>query len=253
MCDIFNLEYSRKQGIIAWADQDIFESFSGPGMVDGERWKIYLGRRIELDPNDHDGFQFLEGLLEDILLYPDHDSDVQWQTYKESTGVWATRPGGCLLEIDESESELSDHEDLEPDDKIYEDDGDNIPANVYGHEDSIRLYDAALEFPFRSKNEPVIEVDEYETDEDEQDTLGSAEEDELEFESNPSWEISGRMPDTVYEPEDEEELGNGNSMILDSEAGSDFDSAEELSGDEDLGWKMDAWQNDRKLDGVYQA
>ncbi|KAF8883883.1 hypothetical protein CPB84DRAFT_1686074 [Gymnopilus junonius] len=96
MCETFRLEFSYEAGIYAWADDDIFRDFSGPLMRPGDFWKIQLGRRIELDSDDLDGSAFIEGLLEDALLFPyrGHFSrklHEKWETVEESPGIWITR------------------------------------------------------------------------------------------------------------------------------------------------------------------
>ncbi|KAJ7630981.1 hypothetical protein FB45DRAFT_1152655 [Roridomyces roridus] len=93
MCLTFNLEFRSDVGIIAWADGDIYDEFAGPLMQEGDYWKIMLGRRIELDEEDADGSLFIEGLLEDALLYP-HISGCKWETVEETPGVWVTRAIG---------------------------------------------------------------------------------------------------------------------------------------------------------------
>ena len=36
MCYKFSLEFSQEQGIVVWADEVIYEKFSGPGMREGD-------------------------------------------------------------------------------------------------------------------------------------------------------------------------------------------------------------------------
>ena len=68
MCETFHLSFSEEDGIIAWADDKIYEQFSGPAMLKGDFWKIHLGRRIDLDEDDLDGLMFIEGLLGCVIL-----------------------------------------------------------------------------------------------------------------------------------------------------------------------------------------
>ena len=270
MCDTFNLEYTPYDGIVAWADQGIFDAFAGPGMPEGDKWKIYLGRRIQLDDDDLDGSEFIEDLLEDILYYPVGTWAVQWTTVEESPGIWATKPQL------RNEEEDTDTDEIDEDDGgIYDNGGANLPMNVHASTDRIRLYDAALEFPFRPNNQVVLELEEYETE-------GSCaeEEDELE-DDDPSAMITARMPDTVYEEDNDGHLVSNNPMSQSDEAddpmsqgneavvndtednngddsgddesdsdmaGSDWDSTEELSGDEIIPWRPE-WNNPRSLDG----
>ena len=78
MCETFYLEFTKEDGIFAWADQNLYEEFSGPLMLPGDFWKIHLGRRIELDEDDLDGGQFLEELLEDALYFANRL--IPWET-----------------------------------------------------------------------------------------------------------------------------------------------------------------------------
>ncbi|KJA26529.1 hypothetical protein HYPSUDRAFT_84421 [Hypholoma sublateritium FD-334 SS-4] len=96
MCEEFHLEFSDDEGIYAWADEGIFAEFACPQMQVGDFWKIHLGRRIYLDEDDLDGSKFIEGILEDGLLFPlfedSRKSDNgKWETREESPGIWLTR------------------------------------------------------------------------------------------------------------------------------------------------------------------
>jgi hypothetical protein len=96
MCETFDLEFSDEKGIFAHADTDLYEEFAGPRMRDGDVWKIHLGRRISLDEDDLDGSEFIEGLIEDALLFPlrravsKQKSEI-WETEEESPGIWVTK------------------------------------------------------------------------------------------------------------------------------------------------------------------
>lgn len=97
MIDTFHLTFTDLDGIYAWADDELFNEFSGDGMKEGDTWKIYLGRRITLEEDDLDGSLFIETLIEEAVLFPQDPSLVdptlmQWKTYKESPGVWITKP-----------------------------------------------------------------------------------------------------------------------------------------------------------------
>lgn len=70
MCEEFHLEFTYESGIYAWADSDLFDEFEPSCMEEGDFWKIHLGRRIVLDEDDHDGSKFIEGILEDALVFP---------------------------------------------------------------------------------------------------------------------------------------------------------------------------------------
>lgn len=96
MCETFHLEFSQQHGIYAWADPQLFEEFSGPAMEEGDFWKIHLGRRVTLDEDDEDGSAFIEGLLEDALLFPYRGPTTErtfekWETVEDRPGIWVTR------------------------------------------------------------------------------------------------------------------------------------------------------------------
>jgi hypothetical protein len=97
MCEEFSLEFTPEKGIVAWMNQDIMDEFSGPGMQFGDEWKVYLGRRVKLDPDDLDGTLFIEGILEDGILCHSKSWDrPRWVTIKEGAGIWATLPNPDL-------------------------------------------------------------------------------------------------------------------------------------------------------------
>ncbi|KAF8883874.1 hypothetical protein CPB84DRAFT_178281 [Gymnopilus junonius] len=70
MCKAFYLQFSYAEDIYAWADDEIFSECSGSLLRPGDVWKAHLGRPISFDADDLDGSAFIEGLLEDALLYP---------------------------------------------------------------------------------------------------------------------------------------------------------------------------------------
>ncbi|KAG9219699.1 hypothetical protein CCMSSC00406_0005979 [Pleurotus cornucopiae] len=103
MCGTFELQFRPRVGIIAWADQNIFDEFTGEGMKKGDRWKIRLGRCIQLDEEDLDGSQFVEDFLEDAVLFPlqfplSNRVAERWETVEVTPGVWETRP---MLDVDD--------------------------------------------------------------------------------------------------------------------------------------------------------
>jgi len=153
MCETFQLSFSEQDGIIAWADGDIYEQFSGPAMLKGDFWKIALGRRIELDEDDLDGSMFIEGLLEDMLLYPPAWSTMNkyrnegWETVEESPGIWITRLISARIMGDtDGESENSDAEEFE----------ERSPELW----DTIDIYEHLLDSPPTPDTGPVITLDE---------------------------------------------------------------------------------------------
>ncbi|KAG6829487.1 hypothetical protein H0H92_004369 [Tricholoma furcatifolium] len=110
MIETFNLEFSEEQGIFAWADYDLYAEFAGSKMREGDRWKIQLGRRFELDGDDYDGSEFIEGLLEETILYPSSSAN-RWETFEETPGIWVTRMVAVGEEVEESEDDKGDDKD----------------------------------------------------------------------------------------------------------------------------------------------
>lgn len=238
MCETFHLEFSNINRIFAWADEDIYEQFSGPAMQHGDFWKIHLGRRIELDEDDLDGSMFIEGLLEDVLFYPSYSSTVErqhkeaWETVKESPGIWVTRLMVSRKMADsDSENESTDTDEYE-----------ELPSELWRPQD---MYEKALDAPPAPTTGPIVTSDEYE--------LSGAEEAEvsdIEMMDDSGWTWKAGVPDAVWKvgEEDEEiviELDENGSAVspqvdLDDESsnsddpGSDFDADEVLSGDEDV-------------------
>ena len=93
MCVRYHLEFTNATGIVAWADEELYDTYAGPEMRDGDFWKIYLGRRIELEEDDNDGSEFINDLLEEVLLFPlSLRVPERWETVEERPGIWATRP-----------------------------------------------------------------------------------------------------------------------------------------------------------------
>jgi hypothetical protein len=107
MCEQFDLGFTQAEGIVAWANDWLFEEFSSDVIEEGDRWMIYLGRRIELDEEDVDGTDFIEGLLEDGALFAPKAS--KWTTVKEGPKLWVTRPNlGIVRHGIESDDEGED-------------------------------------------------------------------------------------------------------------------------------------------------
>lgn len=208
MCETFHLEYTADGGIFAWADGPIYKEFSGPAIQKGDFWKIYLGRRVELDDHDSDGSLFIEGLLEDVLLFPLHSSlsdrvFERWETVEETPGIWVTRP---MVEgvKDLDENNLSD-------DDVYEHPatahlGLLPPAEEHNH--LAEMEDEDLVEP-RTNTGPVVQADPgYETsDEEATDVEEGAEEveedsDELEEDTemteDPGFSIAVDIPDREW-------------------------------------------------------
>ena len=236
MCETFHLSFSEQDGIIAWADHDIYEQFSGPAMLKGDFWKIHLGRRIELDEGDLDGSMFIEGLLEDVLLYPHHWSSMKkyrnegWETVEESPGIWITRLMSARIMGDpDSGSENIDAEEFE-----------ELPLELL---DPVDRYERLLDAPPAPDTGPVITSDEYELS-DEEEESGEGSDVGMMDDSGGAWKAG--VPDAVWASEsDEDEVVvsdkdiSGVSSQVDhcldmDDVDSDFDSDEDLSGDEEV-------------------
>ena len=233
MCETFHLSFSDKDGIIAWADNDIYEQFCGPAMLKGDFWKIHLGRRIELDEDDLDGSMFIEGLLEDVLLYPPQWYTMKryrnegWETVEESPGIWITRlTSARIMGESDSECEEYDSEDEEP------------PLELLDPWDrDEKLLDATP----TPNTGPVITSDEYELSSEEGSEAGEGSDVEMMDDSGEAWKAG--VPDAVWPSESDEDeivvLDNSNSSQVNhgsdlDAADSDFDSDEDLSGDEEV-------------------
>jgi hypothetical protein len=123
----------------------------------GDIWKIHLGRRIELDEDDLDGSIFIEGLLEDLLLYPPLWSSVNkyrneaWETVEESPGIWITRLMSARI-MGDSDGELENND-------------EERPSELW---DTIEIYEKLLDTPRTPDTGPVITLDEYELSDEEE-------------------------------------------------------------------------------------
>ncbi|TEB28496.1 hypothetical protein FA13DRAFT_1711793 [Coprinellus micaceus] len=99
MCEEFSLQFTPEKGIVARLNRDLMDEFAGPTIQDGDKWKVYLGRRVQLDSDDHDGTFFIEGILEDALIYWNKNT-ARWVTLKEegSDGkTWSILPNPRAL------------------------------------------------------------------------------------------------------------------------------------------------------------
>ena len=241
MCETFHLSFSEEDGIIAWADNDIYNRFSGPAMLKGDFWKIHLGRRVELDEDDLDGSMFIEGLLEDVLLYPHQWYTMEkyrkeaWETVEESFGIWITRMISARAMADsdnESETEYgsSDAEELE-----------ELPSELLNGEER---YERLLDAGPTPDTGPVITLDEYElSDEEEEEESEDGSDVEMMDDSGEAWKAG--VPDAAWgsESEEDEVVSDNDISVVSSQmdygsdmddGDSDFDSDEVLSGDEEV-------------------
>ncbi|KAK0470248.1 uncharacterized protein EV420DRAFT_1499280 [Desarmillaria tabescens] len=275
MCLRYKLRFTRKHGIVARADEDLFDLFNTPTMEETDQWQIYLGRRIQLHSNDEDGREFLIDLLEDALIYPLRSEfsncfPERWETFVKDPSVfpvvWITRPmsksgpGGADFHEDSDDS-ADDVPDFEVNGQP------NVVGSYWEHDLIRQAQDAALDPTYGGWNRPPIGYvwDAYESE---------SEEDEDAHEDDPttregSWDPTqeDKAFPSDYEEDDMEGV-DGNFDEVDAEdntenfvgeyemdgemdeegdettsgvvvvrqeddiAGSDFDSDEELSGDE---------------------
>ncbi|TFY67902.1 hypothetical protein EVG20_g3762 [Dentipellis fragilis] len=240
MCETFHLEYASEGGIVAWADTDLFEEFSGPRMKEGHCWKICLGRRIILDEDDADGSQFIEGLVEEAMVFPISESSKKpwgkWETLLEKNAednIWVTRPvsGAFPGPYDDDEMTIDEDEDEDEDDSETSSDGDDSSqADSNDESDTVQS----------TKPDESDEPDEPEealiTNAYEDSDIGS---DEMEVDFEPAW----------YEPEDQDYQEPGEhekhdaidvepvlpeDEVSESSEDSDYDLDAESSGDEVL-------------------
>ncbi|KAF4574249.1 hypothetical protein EYR40_006037 [Pleurotus pulmonarius] len=270
MCETFELQFVPDVGIVAWADQNIFDEFTGEGMETGDEWKIRLGRCVQLDEEDLDGSQFVEDFLEDAVLFPLHfplSNRVaeRWETVEVTPGVWETR---LMLDVDDQrvqggadggedgDNEYEEEDDSEIDDDLY--DPQAFPGLVDTNEAHIRyliqedlalgpLDDEDPQTPGTVDLDDVIVQAGYESDgpssaqdDCESKTMSINGDDS---DTDPGWEISANVSDAAWPGSDLDDAwyrkykrrcsSNGVDPVdEDTDSYSDGDSAEMLSGDE---------------------
>lgn len=211
MCDLFYLQFHPNTGICAWLPEDIFNEFAGPAMEDEDEWQIYLGRRVTLEENDVDGREFVKNILDDISALPDVGN---WATEEESPGTWVTYPkfrGELQIE--------------RPD----------IMDSMYASEDDIDVPVHANDYDLSDDNSEQADL--------EMDDPGFFTTSGIAYNHVDRWYVHPDEAMSVHNSEDEnheeameENNGHGDSStISDSDvAGSDFDSDEVLTGDEQV-------------------
>lgn len=275
MCKQFELEFSDKKGIVAWADDDLFDAFSGPGMKEGDRWKIYLGRRIEVEEADFDGSEFIDSLLEEVLLFPLHVREEahrseRWITTEEAPGIWATRPAVArdtdaqktTRRVKRSDSELVDEDDYDTDmaeaDAGYVTDLECASVRswdpVYAAKEGIRSkpkeeydeeYDGYDEEQEQEEGQEVVEEDVVEAEKDE------VEEGEEEENNNPT--ITREAYETIDDnSEGEDELQEDTDQEVEAlplhVAWDAFTPDAEYDSEADEGFKTDSSSPDSDFD-----
>ncbi|KIJ48497.1 hypothetical protein M422DRAFT_247845 [Sphaerobolus stellatus SS14] len=71
-------------------------------MKDGGYWKLMLGRRIKLSPDDSDGSEWIGDFLEDAFVTRGVSL---YETVEERAGIWVTRPTEWDTEMAENDEE----------------------------------------------------------------------------------------------------------------------------------------------------
>ncbi|KAH6876494.1 hypothetical protein BKA70DRAFT_1448775 [Coprinopsis sp. MPI-PUGE-AT-0042] len=221
MISTFSLRFTVEEGIVAHGDDTLFDEFSGPAMKDGDIWKIYLGNRVGLDPEDHDGSEFMEGLLEDAILF--QQDSFRWETTKTGDGVWEMKPCKEFRKVWSDTDPDSDGENIEgwqeedeADGGEWNSDSDDIGPSKYWESEGC-LNDPASE-------EAIVVNRYYDTDDDhEKENEAEVDDDEI-------------APASVKnKPEDSEHRLLPDDAGVESgsdTAASGWDSEEGLSGDE---------------------
>lgn len=257
----FRMTFDDKNGIVAWADDTLFDTFSGPGMKLGDTWNIMLGRRIKLDADDLDGSVFIDDLLEETVVNPLYPGYPTWETVRDVyPNVWVTRPALDRPAEGEWDKHQAKYEDYDSNDDMHEAndddddeggedaqdlmeiekedvsvgavpavDGDDDQKDAQEYEDPIAHYDEyaasdvsegdianMLQPVFVDANVPDDTDDEYDADQD--DPVAA-----LPADGDAQADIA-----KADQGKNEEMAAN----ISSDEPGSDWDSDEELSGDD---------------------
>lgn len=263
MIATFQMTFSEEEGIIAWADDEIYQQFSGPGMKNGDQWKIMLGRRIRLDVDDLDGSIFVEELLEDAIMHP-LLADPTWETVRVEgdSKVWVTRPigerpsGDDVMPGDDGEEESGDETEentnlASPDRKPDEQSANQAPSGQ------------AVPSNVEDAESPVLRFDDYEpSDVDPQDlpyivepllsiaNAPAGDSDDGSDHDGDHWVSEDSDDGVLSNPPDSAglkfEAGNEDERARGSDSdppGSDWDSDDDLSGDdiEDLKRRAKGW------------
>ncbi|ORY89160.1 hypothetical protein BCR35DRAFT_329609 [Leucosporidium creatinivorum] len=105
MIETFHLRFDYSLGIIAWLDNCLMDEFASAAVVDGESWKVYLGREIHLKDDDLDGARYIFEVLDDSSngYSPDGYSFTSFRARvpEGEAGLIVTCPAGSLKSIPE--------------------------------------------------------------------------------------------------------------------------------------------------------
>ncbi|KAG5349446.1 hypothetical protein C0989_003903, partial [Termitomyces sp. Mn162] len=271
MIETFNLEFNQDKGIFAWADSALYKEFAGPKMLKGDFWKIQLGRRFDLDEDDLNGSVFVEGILEDVIMFPGKGGDgAQWETAEESPGIWVTQMVKTASENEEGFEESEEEGDGEVDGT--EGDEEQLDQGNEGIDEDMDEEDELKDTLVFIDDGPVLICPGYDSSDDnafdieemEVDVCGAESSDDVYMVDDPSAAIEANVPDDLYDADvtyevtevapqfavdvnenqvqvnlneadidDDLELTTSHYEDSDS-ADSDFDDDETLSGDEEV-------------------
>ncbi|KAG6905913.1 hypothetical protein DXG01_016969 [Tephrocybe rancida] len=269
MIETFNLEFTYETGIFAWADSTLYEQFAGPKMLEGDFWKIQLGRRFYLNDEDLDGASFIEGVLEDAVLFAGKDG-ARWDTVEESPGIWVTK---IIMSAEDVEKYGMD--DTDDDDEEEDSDGsEEEEGEIDEKETTVKRAQPRLIDPFLDDG-PVLLRPGYDTSDDHSfndermaiDDDNNPHTEDADMIDDMSIAIQAHVPDTIYNvhdadldsmsapeettqtlllPQDHHGQQPVKSEVKDEElevitldsdsdsADSDFDDDERMSGDEEV-------------------
>ncbi|KAG6861477.1 hypothetical protein C0995_016256 [Termitomyces sp. Mi166 len=220
MIETFKLEFSHEKGIFAWADSMLYKEFAGPKMLNGDFWKIQLGRRFDLDEDDLDGSSFIEGILEDVVMFPGKKlgDGAQWETVEESPGIWVTQMAKTASDNEEDSEESEDEEGGEEQGSGEEGDGQKDDekqgdgADGENDEDMDEDEDELKDEPVSVDDGPVRTCPGYDTSDDHISEIEEAvmevdgeSSDNVDMVDDFSAAIQSNVPDDLYDPDDTDE------------------------------------------------
>lgn len=99
MIQTFHMRFDHSLGIIAWLDNCLMDEFASEAVVDGESWKVYLGREIHLHESDLDGSRYIFEIVDDSL--DGRFTTFRAQITKEEDGLIVTCLSASLEHIPE--------------------------------------------------------------------------------------------------------------------------------------------------------
>ncbi|KAH6876496.1 hypothetical protein BKA70DRAFT_1576829 [Coprinopsis sp. MPI-PUGE-AT-0042] len=218
MISAYSLRFSLQDGIVAHADDALFEDFSGPAMKQDHVWKIYLESR----------------LLEDVTIVEPNLR--RWKMEKVGNGCWETRPS-------EEFSKAWTETNIDPNEHDEEEEGGGAKGDG-GEWDSEGEEDLRVGKSWApeecsidpASGEAIIINKYYDTDEDHSDNEGdnkSQDEPEPGADVEPMDEEEAELVegDADMIPDDGEEVWSESTESDGDVAGTDW-SEEELSGDD---------------------